>query len=108
MLPSIASGAQVRLVAPGRPRVGDVVLARLPSGECVLHRVRRLAGDRVVLCGDGNVRDDPAIAATSIVAVADRIADERGERPLSPLPGLHSLRRGLQRALLVRPREYAT
>lgn len=34
---------------------GDIVLARIPNGTHMLHRIRRIEGDTLVLMGDGNV-----------------------------------------------------
>ena len=39
-----------------RVAVGDIVLAKLPSGPYVLHRVWSVDGDALVLMGDGNLR----------------------------------------------------
>ena len=36
--------------------VGDAVLAKLPSGAYVLHRVYKIDGDVVTLKGDGNLK----------------------------------------------------
>lgn len=37
-------------------RKGDIVLAHLPEGPYVLHRIRSLDGENVTLMGDGNLR----------------------------------------------------
>lgn len=34
---------------------GDIVLAELSKGQYVLHRIVRIAGDKVILHGDGNL-----------------------------------------------------
>ena len=74
MLPAIPSRAVVRLTGEESPiRSGDVVLARLPSGTCVLHRVMRADATHLVLQGDGNINPDPVIARSAVVAIADAI-----------------------------------
>lgn len=40
------------------PRVGDVVLAIVPPGYYVLHRIVAVGGDAVTLLGDGNLRTE--------------------------------------------------
>ena len=37
-------------------RKGDVVVARLCSGETIMHRVVKIEGTNVTLLGDGNIR----------------------------------------------------
>ena len=37
-------------------KVGDIVLARLPSGAYVMHRIVERDGDSLTLMGDGNIR----------------------------------------------------
>lgn len=85
MRPAIAPGARVRLVPPcgaSTVRPGAVVLARLPSGVTVLHRVISVDGRRVTLAGDNMPAADPATTLSEVVAVAD-LVDHRGQvRPV--------------------------
>ena len=82
MHPTIPNGALVRLrvATPAAVQRGDVVLARLPDGRVVLHRVVALGPDTMRLRGDGNVGSDPAVPRDAIVAIAD--AAVLGERSL--------------------------
>ena len=56
------------------------MLARLPNGRVVLHRVVALRGDIMRLRGDGNVGSDPVVSTEAVVAIAD--AALQGERTL--------------------------
>lgn len=57
MLPFIIGDRdRVRLRRLERVDVGDIVLAVLPGGQYVLHRVLEKDGDRLTLMGDGNLR----------------------------------------------------
>lgn len=73
MQPSIPSGALVRLraTAPVTVQSGDVVLARLPDGRVVLHRVVALDAKVMRLRGDGNIGSDPVVPRDAVVAIAD-------------------------------------
>jgi hypothetical protein len=85
MLPTIPSGALVRLVPlPERPlRRGEVVLAVLPNGACVLHRVRAGRDGALTLSGDNNMAGDPPVRRADVLALADRVRlDDDHERPL--------------------------
>ena len=56
MLPFIVGERDsVRLQAWADYREGDVVLAQLPGGRFVLHRIRKIEGECVTLKGDGNL-----------------------------------------------------
>lgn len=70
---AIDDGTPVRLVppGPGRPRRGDVVMAVLPGGALVLHRVVARRGDRLRLRGDACRRCDPPVALADVVGVVD-------------------------------------
>jgi hypothetical protein len=54
------------------PRRGMVVLFRY-RGKHVLHRIRRIRNDRLVIAGDGNYRVEEHIRPGDIVACADSI-----------------------------------
>ena len=43
------------LTKPGQARVGDPVLAEIRPGHYVLHRIREINGEDLVLMGDGNL-----------------------------------------------------
>ena len=71
MAPAIAPGTLVRLspfASDAAPRIGDVVLAVLPSGLPVVHRVVSVAGDDVRLRGDALGRRDPDVRRDAILA----------------------------------------
>lgn len=56
MLPFIRTGRDsVELQKPRTLRKKSIVLARLPDGTYVIHRIIELSGDDVVLMGDGNL-----------------------------------------------------
>ncbi|RMH80931.1 MAG: S24 family peptidase [Actinomyces sp.] len=58
---TIRAGASVHVVAAPRPRRGEVWAALDPGGRLVVHRVRHLGADVVVLRGDANPVDDPPL-----------------------------------------------
>lgn len=64
---------------------GDIVLAKLPSGDWVLHRVFCLDGDDVTLMGDGNLEKKEKCRTCDIVGTVEAIIDEKGRerRPAS-------------------------
>ncbi|OLE96388.1 MAG: hypothetical protein AUG75_21145, partial [Cyanobacteria bacterium 13_1_20CM_4_61_6] len=75
MEPAIPQSAAVRIEPVFRRgyRENDVVLARLPHGHFVLHRVLRVATDSVQLKGDAMRRRDLPVAPNAIIGVCDRI-----------------------------------
>ena len=75
MEPAIPQSAAVRIepVAHRGFRRNDVVLARLPHGHFVLHRVLRVAGDTVQLKGDAMRRRDIVVSSGAIIGVCDRV-----------------------------------
>lgn len=85
MRPAIAPGARVRLVAPDAAASvcpGTVVLARLPTGVTVLHRVISVDGDHVVLAGDNMPAADPPTGLAEIAAIADLVDHGGRVRPV--------------------------
>lgn len=56
MLPFIVGGKDSVLLRSEEWGVGDAVLARLPNGQFVLHRVQSIDGEEVTLKGDGNLK----------------------------------------------------
>jgi hypothetical protein len=56
MLPFIVGGSEkVILERPVNFKCGSVVLAKVNTGNYVIHRIVALDGDRVTLMGDGNL-----------------------------------------------------
>ena len=56
MRPYLEDGRDSALLAkPKPPRVGDPVLAIVPPGRYVLHRIVAIDGDDITLLGDGNL-----------------------------------------------------
>ena len=84
MAPAVPAGADVRLgpVRERSLRKGDVVLARLPSGLPVLHRVKSLRAHDVVLQGDALPSADPPVGYPAIVARADAVRVGAVELPV--------------------------
>lgn len=75
MSPTIPPGTPIRFSAPGcrEFRVGDVVLARLVTGRCVVHRIVRVSQGEILLRGDANETVDPPITGDCIIALADQM-----------------------------------
>lgn len=79
MRPFLMSGRDsVHLVpvTPDRLRRGMVVLFRYRTGH-VLHRIRRIEGQRVTIVGDGNYRQREQVTTADILAFADSM-ERRG------------------------------
>jgi hypothetical protein len=75
MLPTIPRVAEVRVRGiPSRHiRRGDVVLAQLPGGQPVLHRVHGVSGDEITLKGDNMRRLDSPVRRSDTIALADYV-----------------------------------
>ncbi|HEX2780967.1 MAG TPA: S24/S26 family peptidase [Gemmatimonadaceae bacterium] len=84
MTPAIQPNALVRAVglSARSARRGDVVVARRADGSPVVHRVWWQQGRRLWLKGDARLAPDAPVTVDAVVAIADRVRDERGERPL--------------------------
>ena len=88
MLPFIVGERDsVRLQAATDYRVGDVVLAQLPGGRFVLHRVHKIEGECVTLKGDGNLDGTESCTldclrgqATAVVRPSGKTVDLRSPR----------------------------
>ena len=114
MFPFIVGGRdRVVLAKSNDIGVGDIVLARLPGGRYVLHRVYRVEGDGFVLMGDGNLQATERCRKEHVQGKAVRIIrDDRFVDCVSP--GEHRkaavwrwllpLRRYLLRALRLCPK----
>ena len=75
MEPAIPPFAQAHIVPMGNRAVrrDDVVLARLRHGQFLLHRVARVAGDKVQLKGDAMRRRDEIVALADIMGLCDYV-----------------------------------
>lgn len=60
MRPYLVGGRDKAIVESpaGNVRKGDVVVARLCSGETIMHRVVKIEGTNVTLLGDGNIKPE--------------------------------------------------
>lgn len=60
MRPYLVGGRDKAIVESpaGNVRKGDVVVARLCSGETIMHRVVKIKGTNVTLLGDGNMKQE--------------------------------------------------
>ncbi len=88
MAPTIPLGVDVRLEAPGELVVGTVVLAMLPRGLLVLHRICAIDGDRVLLRGDASGVPDPDVVHSAVLARARVMLIAGVEREIGPRPGI--------------------
>ena len=79
MRPFIIGGKEsVILESPGMLKVGDVVLAMVPPGRYVVHRIIRINGERVTLMGDGNISGTESCNIGDVKARATHVADADG------------------------------
>jgi hypothetical protein len=85
MMPAIRPGTKVRLVPAGVHGVqrGDVLLAVLPDGRAVLHRVRAVSDESITLRGDACVMEDPPIVKRNVVARADMLWHGQEAQPIA-------------------------
>ena len=78
MLPFIVGGKEsVILQKPEQTEVGDVVLAWVPPGRYVVHRIIRIEGEHVTLMGDGNLAGTEHCTVSDIKARATHVVDEK-------------------------------
>lgn len=81
MLPFIIGGSEsVVLQRPVAPKVGDVVLAWVEGNRYVVHRIIRVAGDRVTVMGDGNLKGVERCTTGDIKALVTHVVDRHGCR----------------------------
>ena len=68
MRPYLVGGRDKAIVESpaGNVRKGDVVVARLSSGETIMHRVVKIEGTKVTLLGDGNLKPEHCHTANII------------------------------------------
>jgi hypothetical protein len=88
MIPFIGHGETVELVPAADRRLapGDVVLARMPTSEYVLHRIARVAGHSVFLQGDAQAVAVGPVSRDAVMAVASGVY--RGNRRVALDSGL--------------------
>ena len=69
MLPLIRQGKDsVVLVKPGLLSIGDIILYRRKNGQFVLHRIVKIKGDNLIICGDNQTSLEYGINASSVIA----------------------------------------
>lgn len=86
MSPLFREGDSVLLTGLSRaPRRGDVLFVDI-GGRPLLHRVRRIASDRIVTRGDASLTDDAPVPLTA--AVAHALAVRRGPATVALMPTL--------------------
>lgn len=56
-------------------RKGDVVVARLCSGETIMHRVVKIEGTNVTLLGDGNIKPEHCNTTDKVKPLASSARD---------------------------------
>lgn len=80
---AVPRGSEVR-VQPlgGTPKSGDVVLAWSRADRPVLHRVRRVHGNTVLLRGDNMLADDPEVPVTAVIGLATHVRVNERTRPV--------------------------
>jgi hypothetical protein len=79
MLPTIKGDVDtVTLEAPDSLKSGDIVLYKRENGQVVLHRIVKISGDELTLCGDAQMDFELGIKAGDVVARVREI--KKGER----------------------------
>ena len=74
MLPFIVGGRDTGVLQQAVSwQEGDIVLAYLPEGRYVLHRIYRLSKEDVILMGDGNLQATECCKQSDIVGKAVQI-----------------------------------
>ena len=69
MLPLIKQGKDsVILVKPGLLSIGDIVLYKRKSGQFVLHRIIKIKGKDLFLCGDNQSDIEKGITTDNVIA----------------------------------------
>lgn len=101
MFPFIMGGRDSVVLEPSVAfalKPGDIVLARLPQGAYVLHRIFSIQSREIVLMGDGNVHGREHCTPDEIVGVVRTIL--RKGRPVSSRDRWESRKVALWRRLL--------
>ena len=71
MLPLIVEGKDsVILARPSLLCVGDIVLYKRENGQYVLHRIVKMKGDNLFLCGDNQTDIETGITTNDVIAKA--------------------------------------
>lgn len=78
MLPFIENGETIQLSKMEKYEAGDIVLAHLPMGKYILHRVISYSDTIVTLMGDGNLVGKEYCHPDSIKAVCKLKYDDKG------------------------------
>lgn len=69
MLPLIRQGKDsVILVKPGLLSIGDIVLYKRKNGQFVLHRIVKINGNDLFLCGDNQSVIESGISVNDVIA----------------------------------------
>ena len=79
MLPFIVGDRDSVLLRNESVSVGDAVLAEIAPGQYVLHRILRIAGEKVELKGDGNLRGTEFCLLSDIKAKAAAVIRPGGK-----------------------------
>lgn len=80
MRPFIEGGRDSVCLKKEEFEVGDAVLAQLPAGNYVLHRVKSIDADEVTLKGDGNLEGVEKCSAGSVKGKVLQIIKAGGAR----------------------------
>lgn len=81
MLPFIVGGRDsVLLERPVPPEKGQVVLAGLPDGRYVIHRIESVGDGCVTLMGDGNLSARERCGLDGVLALATHTVRDDGSR----------------------------
>lgn len=99
MLPFIKEGTDCIVLSKcaGKPRVGDIVFARVDDGRFLFHRVIGLDGDSVSLMGDGNWRGTERCGLNDIFGYVTSI--RRGDRIIDCVSAVERMKAALWRRL---------
>lgn len=101
MLPLIRGGLDtVALAPPDKLRAGDVVWYRREDGSEVLHRVLRVEGDTLDLCGDNQIWVERGVKRAQVLGVM--CGFYRGERYIDTKSAGYRLYVRVWRHLLLR------
>lgn len=96
MEPTIAGGAEVRLAATDRPRRGEIWCYVGRDGRVVVHRVRSVGDEAVLMRGDANRSNDERVPTAWLVG---RVTGVVGGRRFGPVDRLEALARQARGAL---------
>jgi hypothetical protein len=88
MLPTLRAGQRVVLRPAERDRLRPGVVAAFQSrdGDLVLHRIRHVAPDAVILAGDNESLLDPPVPVPDVVGVVDDLPPAPPPPRWSPVP----------------------